>query len=154
MSLATVTDQGIPMVRTVLLKCYDEDGFVFFTEVNSRKVQQIASNPAASLLFPWLPLNRQVIVTGKAEKLGTLATVKCILMGENNGATSRAALEFQLAEIKFRIAAGSFSLAPSFCAFRISPETIEFWQGRGPREHDRFLYSRSQSGGWTISALP
>ena len=150
MSLATNSPEGIAAVRTVLLKYHDEEGLVFFTEAKTRKTQHIAANPVVSALFPWLPLNRQVIFTGRAEKLSGLAAVRCMLMGESSG--NRETIESQLAEIKTRLASGSFSL-PSFIAFRVRPQTIEFWQGRGPREHDRFLYSRDDSGEWSISQL-
>jgi pyridoxamine 5'-phosphate oxidase len=150
MSLATNSPEGVPAVRTVLLKYHDEDGFVFFTEARTRKTKHIASNPVVSLLFPWLALNRQVIITGKAEKLSSLAAMRCLLMGESNG--NRAMIESQLAEIKTRLASGTFSL-PSFVAFRVKPDVVEFWQGRGPREHDHFLYTRQESGEWSISQL-
>ena len=150
MSLATNSPEGFPAVRTVLLKHHDEEGLVFFTEAKTRKAQHISANPVVSALFPWLPLNRQVTFTGRAEKLSGLAAVRCMLMGESAG--NREAIESQLSEIKTRLARGSFTL-PSFAAFRVRPQTIEFWQGRGPREHDRFLYSRDDSGEWNISHL-
>lgn len=150
MSLATNSPEGFPAVRTVLLKYHDEEGLVFFTEAKTRKAQHILANPVVSALFPWLPLNRQVVFTGRAEKLSGLAAVRCMLMGESGG--NREVIERQLAEIKTRLARGSFSL-PSFIAFRVRPQTIEFWQGRGPREHDRFLYSHDDSGEWSISHL-
>ena len=150
MSLATVAADGRPTVRTVLLKDHDENGFVFFTELHTRKVEHISANPCVSLLFPWLPLNRQVIVMGDAQKLSALAAAKYMILGQNNGISNRAALAMQLEAMKSRLASGALSLAPSFCAFRVRPETIEFWQGRGPREHDRFLYLRGTVGKWII----
>ena len=150
MTLATNSAGGAPAIRTVLLKYHDEEGFVFFTESRTRKETQIAADPRVSLLFPWLALNRQVTVTGKAEKLSPLAAVRCMLMGETNGNLKM--VESQLAEIKMRLGSGNFSM-PSFVAYRIRPEAIEFWQGRGPRVHDRFLYSPAENGEWVITEL-
>lgn len=150
MTLATNSPSAAPAIRTVLLKYHDEDGFVFFTESKTRKAKQIAADPLVSLLFPWLALNRQVTITGKAEKLSSLAAVRCMLMGDTNG--NLAMVESQLAEIKARLASGMFSL-PAFVAYRVRPDAIEFWQGRGPRVHDRFLYLREERGDWAISEL-
>lgn len=150
MTLATNSPSCAPAIRTVLLKHHDADGFVFFTESKTRKAKQIAADPRVSLLFPWLFLNRQVTITGKAEKLRSLAAVRCMLMGETNG--NLAMVESQLAEIKTQLASGMFSL-PAFVAYRVCPDAIEFWQGRGPRAHDRFLYSRAGNGEWVITGL-
>ena len=152
-SLATVGADGRPLVRTVLLKFFNADGFVFFTHLGSRKVRQMSENPHVSLLFPWLALNRQVNITGRAEKLGAYEAVKCFLLGENNGVTARAAVEMQLEELKNRLGAGLLPLGAAWGGYRVVPDTLEFFQGRGPREHDRFLYTRRESGSWEIEPL-
>ena len=151
--LATAGADGRPLARTVLLKFYDADGFVFFTHLGSRKVRQMSENPQVSLLFPWLAQNRQVNVTGRAEKLGAIEAVKCFLLGENNGVTARAAVEMQLEELKHRLGAGVLPMGASWGGYRVVPDTLEFFQGRGPREHDRFLYTRRAGGLWEISPL-
>ena len=117
-SLATVGADGRPLVRTVLLKFFNADGFVFFTHMGSRKVRQMSENPHVSLLFPWLALNRQVNITGRAEKLGPYEAVKCFLLGENNGVTARAAVEMQLGELKKRLGA-------AWGGYRVVPHVIE-----------------------------
>ena len=151
--LATVGADGRPLARTVLLKFYDARGFVFFTHLGSRKVRQMAENPHVSLLFPWLALNRQVNITGRAEKLGAFEAVKCFLLGENNGVTARAAVEMQLEELKNRLGAGVLPFGAAWGGYRVVPDTLEFFQGRGPREHDRFIYRRSEYGSWGIEPL-
>ncbi|MFA6545556.1 MAG: pyridoxal 5'-phosphate synthase [Limisphaerales bacterium] len=153
MSLATVGGDGRPLVRTVLLKYFDSEGFVFFTDVGSRKVRQMSENPQVSLLFPWIELNRQVVVSGRAGKLGTFEAVKCFLLGEQGGVTASAAVEMQLEELRQRLGSGVPLLAPSWVGYRVQPDSVEFFQGRGAREHDRFLYARGPDGGWTIQAL-
>ncbi len=153
-TLATVTADGRTLARTVLLKFCDTNGFVFFTHLGSRKVQQMKENPHVSLLFPWLAQNRQVNVTGRAERLGGFDAVKCFLLGENNGVTARAAVEMQLEELKHRLGAGVLPLGASWGGYRIVSESVEFFQGRGLREHDRFLYTRvGQSRSWEIAPL-
>ncbi|MBI5801268.1 MAG: pyridoxal 5'-phosphate synthase [Verrucomicrobia bacterium] len=154
-SLATVGADGRPRSRTVLLKFFNAEGFVFFTHLGSRKVRQMAANPNVSLLFPWLALNRQVNITGRAEKLGAFEAVKCFLLGENNGVTAHAAVEMQLAELVKRLGAEADLLATgaSWGGYRIAPETLEFFQGHGPRQHDRFLYTRAADGSWSMEPL-
>lgn len=151
--LATVGADGRPLARTVLLKLYDAKGFVFFTHLGSRKVRQMSENPQVSLLFPWLAQNRQINITGRAEKLGAFEAVKCFLLGENNGVTARAAVEMQLEELRHRFGAGVLPMGASWGGYRVVPDTLEFFQGRGPREHDRFLYTRQAGGPWEIEPL-
>lgn len=152
-TLATAGADGRPLARTVLLKFFDAEGFVFFTHLGSRKARQISENPHVSLLFPWLALNRQVNVTGCAARLGAFEAMKCFLLGENNGVTARAAVEMQLAELQRRLGAGVPPLGASWGGYRIMPDTLEFFQGRGPREHDRFLYRRKGRDEWEIVLL-
>lgn len=156
-TLATVGHDGQPLARTVLLKFVDEAGPVFFTHLGSRKVRQISENPRASLLFPWLAQQRQVGFAGAARRLGTLEALKCFLMGERGGVSARTAVEMQLAELKKKLGAddnaASLPLGPAWGGFRIEPESVEFFQGRGGREHDRYLYRRTTTGDWNCGRL-
>jgi pyridoxamine 5'-phosphate oxidase len=156
-TLATVGHDGQPLARTVLLKFVDEAGPVFFTHLGSRKVRQMAENPRASLLFPWLVQQRQVGFAGTARRLGTFEALKCFLMGESGGVSARAAVEMQLAELKRKLGTDgktpALPLGPAWGGFRIEPESVEFFQGRGGREHDRYLYRRETAGGWGCEPL-
>jgi pyridoxamine 5'-phosphate oxidase len=165
MSLATVSADGRPLVRTVLLKSYDARGFVFFTNLESRKARQIAENPNVSLLFPWLAQERQVIVAGVAERISSAETVAYFLTrprGSQLGAwvsrqssviTTRKLLEMQWEEMKRKFAGGEVPLPSWWGGYRVAPREIEFWQGRANRLHDRFLYTRQDGGDWTIDRL-
>jgi pyridoxamine 5'-phosphate oxidase len=165
MSLATAGADGRPLVRTVLLKSYDEQGFVFFTNLESRKARHIKENPNVSLLFPWLALQRQVIINGRAEKVSMAESVAYFLTrprGSQIGAwvapqsstiTSRQLLESKWEEMERKFAGGEVPLPSWWGGFRVAPREIEFWQGRTNRLHDRFLYSAQSGGSWTIDRL-
>lgn len=165
MSLATVGADGRPLVRTVLLKSYDARGFVFFTNLESRKARQIAENPNVSLLFPWLELQRQVIVSGAAERVSTAEALAYFVTrprGSQLGAwissqssviTSRKVLEMKWEEMKAKFADGEVPLPSFWGGFRVVPDQIEFWQGRHSRLHDRFLYTLQPAKTWTIERL-
>jgi len=162
MSLATCGSDGRPSVRTVLLKNLDERGFVFFTNYESHKARQLAENVHASALFPWLPLERQVIVTGPTERISTAESLKYFLsrpFSSQLGAwvspqskiiSSRALLEEKLAQMKSRFANGEIPLPDHWGGIRILPETVEFWQGRPSRLHDRLEYFKNATGSWQI----
>ncbi|MBX7211953.1 MAG: pyridoxamine 5'-phosphate oxidase [Verrucomicrobiaceae bacterium] len=165
MTLATASRDGRPLVRTVLLKALDERGFVFFTNLESRKAAHIAENPHVSLVFPWLALERQVIVTGTATRVSTTETIKYFLSrprdsqiaawasAQSRAISSRQVLEMEWAKIKAKFSAGEVPLPSFWGGFRVQPETIEFWQGGPNRLHDRFQYKRDDKGAWAIERL-
>jgi pyridoxamine 5'-phosphate oxidase len=149
----------------VLLKIYDERGFVFFTNYDSRKARQIAGQSRVALLFPWAALGRQVKITGQANRIPLMESVKYFATrprGSQIGAwaspqseviTSRALLEAKFDEMKRKFAKGEVPLPSFWGGYRVAPETIEFWQARESRLHDRFLYSRDAEGRWQIERL-
>jgi pyridoxamine 5'-phosphate oxidase len=167
MSVATVSAEGKPWQRMVLLKDFDQRGFVFYTNLGSRKAQEIAANAQVSLHFPWLKLDRQVIVGGRAERLSTVEVMKYFLSRpkgsqlaawaskQSSRINSRQALETQFAQIKEKFAEGEIPLPDFWGGFRVVPEEIEFWQGGEMRLHDRFSYLRSEDGSdsWEIGRL-
>ncbi len=164
MTLATVDGSGMPYQRTVLLKYYDTDGFVFFTNYGSRKAQQIAHNPQVSLLLPWLTLERQVIIQGRAEKISTAESLRYFasrpresqigawVSNQSEVITSRKFLMQKLAEMRHKFHQGEVPLPSFWGGFRVVPEAIEFWQGGPARLHDRFLY-RKTNDAWQIERL-
>ncbi len=164
MSLATVSTDGKPSQRIVLLKLFDEKGFVFFTNYNSQKSQQIGENRNVSLLFPWTELERQIEISGKASRISTAESLKYFLSrpkGSQLGAwasaqsspiNSRQILEGQLQKMKNKFTKGDIPLPDFWGGYRVVPETIEFWQGGVNRLHDRFEYHRT-SDGWDIERL-
>lgn len=165
MSLATASAEGLPTVRTVLLKGYDSNGFVFFTNYGSRKAKQISNNPQAALLFPWVRLGRQVTVAGRVEKISKSESVQYFLSrprgsqlsawasAQSNVISSRAILESAFATVKRRFADGEVPLPDFWGGYRVDPDSIEFWQNRKDRLHDRFLYNRGENGAWRIDRL-
>ena len=165
MSLATASAEGLPTVRTVLLKGYDSNGFVFFTNYGSRKAKQISNNPRAALLFPWVRLGRQVTVAGRVEKISKSESVQYFLSrprgsqlsawasAQSTVISSRAILESAFATVKRRFADGEVPLPDFWGGYRVDPDSIEFWQNRKDRLHDRFLYNRRESGAWRIDRL-
>ena len=169
MSLATADADGVPRVRTVLLKGLDEHGFVFYTNRESRKGEALAANPRAALLFPWLALERQVLVAGRTEPVADEETRRYFASRpyesrlaawtsrQSLPVASRTALEAELEAIRARFGAaegdGAVPVPPFWGGYRVRPETIEFWQGRANRLHDRFEYTRQPDGGWTLERL-
>jgi pyridoxamine 5'-phosphate oxidase len=165
MTLATADAAGRHAVRTVLLKGFDQRGFVFYTNYESAKAREIAANPAVALLFPWLPLERQVIVTGRAAKIPVTESLKYFLSRPRDsqiGAwasrqsaviTTRSLLETKFAEMKAKFSRGEIPLPDHWGGFRVTPASFEFWQGRPSRMHDRFRYTLEPGGGWQIDRL-
>ena len=164
MALGTVDDTGAPALRTVLLKYYDEDGFVFFTNLGSRKAAHIEGNRAVALLFWWRRQERQIEIRGAAERISGLEAAKYFMTrprGSQLGAwasrqshvlTSRKALEMKLEEMKRRFADREVPLPSFWGGYRVVPRAIEFWQGQPERLHDRFRYVRDGDG-WRIERL-
>jgi pyridoxamine 5'-phosphate oxidase len=164
MTLATVDETGMPYQRTVLLKYFDGDGFVFFTNYQSRKAKQMERNPKVSVLFPWITLERQVIIQGSVEKISTAESLKYFtsrpresqigawVSNQSEVITSRKFLMQKLAEIKEKFTHGEIPLPSFWGGYRVRPQMIEFWQGGPARLHDRFLYQREE-GGWKIDRL-
>ena len=165
MSLATVGADGRPTQRTVLLKAYDERGFVFYTNLESRKARQISENANLSLLFPWLALHRQVAINGVARRVPTSEALAYFVtrpFGNQIGAwaspqsqvvNARAMLEMKWEKAKRVFQEGRVTMPSFWGGFRVVPRDIEFWQGRGHRLHDRFLYTRLEDGTWKIERL-
>lgn len=165
MVVSTATPDGRPSSRTVLLKKYDARGFVFFTNYNSRKGRELDANPYVSLLFPWHPLARQVVVTGAAARIAreeTVAYFRTRPHGSQLGAWaseqsavigSRQELIDRYEELAARYPEGErIPAPPQWGGFRVVPETIEFWQGHENRLHDRLRYVR-EGDGWRVERL-
>lgn len=165
MSLATVNPEGQPSLRTVLLKYFDENGFVFFTNYESRKSREIDGNEKVSLMFPWIILERQVIIYGKAERISKMESFKYFssrpkgsqigawVSNQSSVITSRSLLLSKFDEMKRKFAKGEVPLPSFWGGYRVIPHAIEFWQGRENRLHDRFMYSLNNKGNWTIERL-
>lgn len=164
MSVATVDADGQPFQRIVLLKRFDTNGFVFFTNLESRKSQHIAANSKVSLLFPWHSLERQVAITGEAQSLSTAEVMKYFITRpkesqiaawvskQSSKISARQALESKYAEMKAKFSKGEVPLPKFWGGYVVKPTSIEFWQGGERRLHDRFIYSKEQ-GNWDIDRL-
>ncbi|HXX41353.1 MAG TPA: pyridoxamine 5'-phosphate oxidase [Chthoniobacterales bacterium] len=165
MSLATAGLDGKPSVRIVLLKGFDQDGFVFFTNYESEKGKQLEENPNAAIGFYWIELDRQIRINGRVDKTSREESERYFHsrpLGSQLGAwasrqsevvDARRILDARFAEINERYAGKSVPLPPHWGGFRLNPDRFEFWQGRPNRLHDRFLYSRATDGVWQIHRL-
>jgi pyridoxamine 5'-phosphate oxidase len=165
MTLATATSDGVPSQRTVLLKAFDEKGFTFFTNYSSRKARQIEANSAVCLLFPWIVLERQVIIQGHTQKISTAESLRYFstrpresqvgawVSNQSEVISSRKILLQKLDEIRTKFKDGEIPLPSFWGGYRVVPHTIEFWQGGPARIHDRFLYSSQPDSTWQIERL-
>ncbi|MGR5348328.1 pyridoxamine 5'-phosphate oxidase [Vibrio mediterranei] len=165
MTVATVDQSGMPFQRIVLLKNVDKNGFVFYTNLGSRKAQHLEHNNKVSLHFPWHPLERQVHITGVAEKLTPMENMKyftsrpkesqlaAIASKQSSRISTRGVLEGKFLELKQKFAKGEIPVPSFWGGYRIRPETIEFWQGGEHRLHDRFLFSKDGQGHWEAERL-
>ena len=165
MTLATADAAGRPAVRTVLLKGFDQRGFVFYSNYESAKARDLAANPKVALLFPWLALERQVSAMGVAQKITAVESLKYFLSRpresqigawasrQSEVISTRALLESKFAEMKARFANGEIPLPDQWGGYRVTPQCFEFWQGRPNRLHDRFKYTLQSDGSWTIARL-
>jgi pyridoxamine 5'-phosphate oxidase len=164
MSLATVDSNHQPLLRTVLLKSFDERGFVFFSNYESRKGSHIAKNSHVSLLFPWITLERQVIIQGVVEKISTEESLAYFtsrpresqigawVSEQSSVIESGKFLINKLAEISAKFHNEEIPLPPFWGGYRVIPTTIEFWQGGPARLHDRFRYTKKDDQ-WSIDRL-
>lgn len=166
MVVATADQRGRPSSRTVLLKEYDERGFVFYTNYQSRKGAEVLVNPYASLLFPWFAMQRQVVVCGSVVRVDRAETEEYFAQrprGSQLGAWAspqsqvvpdRATLDERFTAVVERFPPGTpVPPPPHWGGLRVIPDTVEFWQGRADRMHDRLRYRRSGQGGWIIERL-
>lgn len=165
MTLATADRAGRPSVRIVLLKGLDGRGFVFYTNYASRKSRELEANPHATLLFPWIALERQVIVEGPVEKVAReesdayfhsrprLSQLSAWVSQQSSIIPGRRVLEDSMKELERKHAGAEVPLPPHWGGWRVRPETVEFWQGRRSRLHDRLRYRRETSGDWIVERL-
>ena len=165
MCLATVSEAGLPSTRVVLLKDFSEKGLTFYTNYESRKAEDLEATGRAAANFLWLPLQRQVNVTGRVVRVSKSESLRYFLsrpLGSQLGAwaspqskviTSRSLLEAKLDQMKRKFAQGKVPLPDHWGGYRIIPETFEFWQGRPNRLHDRFIYRKAEGENWTPQRL-
>jgi pyridoxamine 5'-phosphate oxidase len=164
MTLATATDDGRPSARIVLLKALDVLGFVFYTNYNSRKGQELAENPRASLLFYWRPLERQVRVEGTVEQVSAAESdayfaSRPVESRWSVHASNQSAVVSSREELESRYEAARQQYGPAvprpgyWGGYRVVPETMEFWQGRPSRMHDRLRYRKGPGGTWVRERL-
>src|SRR3954464_264018 len=164
MSLATATAAGRPSVRIVLLKGFDQDGFVFFTNYDSEKGRHLAANPNAALGFYWVEQDRQIRISGKTVKTSREESERYFhsrpigsqlgpwASRQSEAVDARRELEAKMAQITERFAGKAIPLPEHWGGFRLKPDRMEFWQGRENRLHDRFRYTR-QGTGWVLERL-
>ncbi|MDQ6934247.1 MAG: pyridoxamine 5'-phosphate oxidase [Actinomycetota bacterium] len=164
MVVSTVSDQGRPAARMVLLKGVDDKGFVFYTNYDSRKGHELAANPACALLFPWHDLERQVRIEGLAERVDPATSTAYFASrprpsqlgawasAQSSVVADRAELEASYAELERRFEGREVPCPPRWGGYVVEPSAMEFWQGRAGRMHDRLAYRRADAG-WAVERL-
>lgn len=165
MTLATTGRDGRPSARTVLLKGCDGRGFVFYTNYESRKGRELDANPRATLLFPWVALERQIIIEGAVTRVSREVAeayfhsrprgsqLAAWASPQSTTVAGRAVLEESYRVVDKKYEGRTVPLPPNWGGFRLAPETVEFWQGRRSRLHDRLRYRREPGGDWIVERL-
>ena len=164
-SLSTATREGRLSSRMVLLKDFDETGFVFYSNYESRKGLELAENPNAALVFYWRQLERQICITGTVSKVSREESeayfrtrprgsqIGALTSSQSQVVARREVLENRFQQLLAEYEGGEIPLPSYWGGYRLSPVTIEFWQGRSDRLHDRFLYKRQPGGPWQLERL-
>ncbi|HSE97855.1 MAG TPA: pyridoxamine 5'-phosphate oxidase [Blastocatellia bacterium] len=165
MTLATVGADGAPSARVVLLKDFDERGFVFYTNYESRKGRELDADPRAALVFYWAELDRQIRITGRVERVSRRESeeyfrtrpldsrLSAWASRQSRVIESREVLEAAMSGLEEKYGDGDVPLPPYWGGYRLAPEEFEFWQNRPGRLHDRFRYTRREDGGWLLERL-
>ena len=165
MTLATATREGRPSARTVLLKGLDGRGFVFYSNYESRKGRELEANPQVTLVFPWVAIERQVLIEGTATKVAReeseayfhsrprASQLGAWVAQQSAVIAGRAVLEDTMKALEKKYAGQEVPLPANWGGWRVAPETVEFWQGRRSRLHDRLRFRREKDGGWSVERL-
>lgn len=165
MTVATTGRDGRPSARTILLKACDGRGFVFYTNYESRKGRELDANPRATLLFPWIAMERQVIVEGPVTRVTReeseayfhsrprQSQLAAWASPQSTAIAGRAVIEESYRVVEKKYEGREVPLPPNWGGFRLAPETVEFWQGRRSRLHDRLRYRREAGGDWVVERL-